>query len=76
MRIKFSNQTVKDLEARLQKAFKWQNVRLVCRLSALLEPGQQGRSVAQVVEKWGLSPATLYQWLCEFMVEGPKSLYY
>ena len=76
MRIKFSNQTVKALEARLQKAFKWQNVRLVRRLSALLEHGQQGRPVAQVVGKWGISPATLYQWLSEFMVEGLKSLYY
>lgn len=75
MRILFSNPTVKAIQARLQGAVKWNNSRLVRRISALLDYSQQ-MPVPAIAEKWAVSPATIYNWLKAFMLKGIDSLNY
>lgn len=85
IRIRFSRQTVKALQRRLQGAYEQDDVRLVRRISALLEHVVDGQPVAQVSARWGaqcrahcigISAATMYNWLREYMVKGLDSLVY
>jgi transposase len=74
IRIQASNATVKALQTRLQDAYRRDDVRLVRRISVLLELLTQTASVPVLCERWGLSPSCLYDWQKAFMVRGMDSL--
>src|SRR5882724_11311732 len=74
IRIQASHATVKALQARLQDAYRRDDVRLVRRISVLLELLTQTASVTVLCERWGLSPSCLYDWQKAFMLRGMDSL--
>jgi transposase len=74
IRIQVSNATVKALHTRLQDAYRRDDVRLVRRISVLLALLTQTASVTVLCERWGLSPACLYDWQKAFMLRGMDSL--
>ncbi len=76
MRIQFFGPTVKALQAKLALNVKHNNGRLIRRLGVLLALGQHGLRIDEVAEEWGLSQATVYNWLSQFALEGLNSLYY
>jgi transposase len=76
IRIQASHATVKALQARLQDAYRRDDVRLVWRISVLLELLTQTASVTVLCERWGLSPSCLYDWQKAFMLRGMDSLVY
>ncbi len=76
MRIQWTRLTVKALHKRLQQAYTAGDKRLVRRLSVLLAVGQHKAKVAEVAQQWQLSPAIVYQWLHDFVVERLASLPY
>jgi transposase len=76
IRIQASHATVKALQARLQDAYRRDDVRLVRRISVLLDLLTQTASVTVLCERWGLSPSCLYDWQKAFMVRGMDSLVY
>jgi len=76
IRIQASHATVKALQARLQDAYRRDDVRLVRRISVLLELLTQTASVMVLCERWGLSPSCLYDWQKAFMLRGMDSLVY
>jgi transposase len=76
VRIQFSRQTVKSLQARLCQAYQQGHVSQVRRISVLLELVVHPTPVAVVSERWGISPACIYEWLKAFMVDGVASVAY
>jgi len=76
IRIQARHATVKALQARLQDAYRRDDVRLVRRISVLLELLTQTASVTVLCERWGLSPSCLYDWQKAFMLRGMDSLIY
>jgi transposase len=80
LRIQWQRLTVKALQVRLHRAYARGDVRLVRRISVLLEVGQQvGQpqgSIAAVATKWGLSRDCVYKWLHAFLLERLDSLRY
>jgi transposase len=76
MRIQAGNATIKALHTRLQDAYRRDDVRLVRRISVLLDLLTQTASVAVLCERWGLSPSCLYDWQKAFMLHGMNSLPY
>ena len=76
IRIQASHATVKALQARLQDAYRRDDVRLVRRISVLLELLTQIASVTVLCERWGLSPSCLYDWQKAFILRGMDSLVY
>ena len=77
IRIQASHATVKALHTRLQDAYRRDDVRLVRRISVLLDLlCTQTASVAVLCERWGLSPSCLYDWQKAFMLRGMDSLIY
>lgn len=74
LRIQWTGLTVKALQKRLQQAYSAGDKRLVRRLSVLLAVGQYKAKVAEVAQQWSLSPAIVYQWLQDFLVERLASL--
>jgi transposase len=76
IRIQASHATVKALQGRLQDAYRRDDVRLVRRISVLLELLTQTASVMVLCERWGLSPSCLYDWQKAFMLRGMDSLVY
>lgn len=76
IRIQLSRQTVKALQVRLQQAYRQDDVRLVCRISTLLDHLVQGVPVSVLAERWGFSPSTFYEWLMALLVHGLASLVY
>jgi transposase len=76
MRIQLSNATVKALQTRLQDAYRRDDVRLVRRISVLLDLLTQQASVPVLCERWGLSPACLYAWQKALLLRGMDSLVY
>jgi len=75
MRIHFCGPTVKALQVRLQGAVKYNIGRLIRRISVLLDCSQQ-LPVPEIGAKWGISPATVYNWLNAFILAGVDGLYY
>ena len=57
LRIQLSPLTVKVLQQRLQQAYHTGDVRLVRRISVLLEVLQHRQPVADLAAQWGLSGA-------------------
>lgn len=76
MRIQASHTTVKALQCRLQDAYRRDDVRLVRRISGLLDLLTQQATVPVLCERWGLSPACLYAWQKAFILRGLDSLVY
>ena len=76
IRIQASHATVKALQARLQDAYRRDDVRLVRRTSVLIELLTQTATVPVLCERWGLSPSCLYDWQKAFLLRGMDSLAY
>ena len=74
LRIQASNATVKALQTRLQDASRRDKVRLVRRISVLLDLLTQTASVPVLCERWGLSPSCLSNWQKAFLWRGLDSL--
>ena len=76
IRIQPSRATVKDLQSRLQLAYRRDEVRLVRRITVLLDLLVSHVPVAVLCERWSLSPACLYAWQQAFLLHGLDSLVY
>ena len=76
IRITLSRPTVKAMHARLQQAYARGDVRLVRRISALLEHLVQGTEVNPLSQRWGFSISCFYVWLHALILEGLPSLVY
>ena len=76
LRIQLSRTTVKDLHSRLQHAYQRDDVRLVRRLTVLLDLLVHQVPMAVLCERWGLSPSCLYAWQQAFLLRGLDSLVY
>jgi transposase len=73
--IHFTRATVKKLMWHLQRAYATGSVRLVRRISALLDLGR-GDTVAHVAERHLVSRQVVYDWLKAFLLQGEDSLVY
>jgi transposase len=76
IRIQPSRATVKDLQKRLQLAYRRDDVRLVRRITVLLDLLVSHVPVAVLCERWSLSPACVYAWQKAFLLRGLDSLVY
>lgn len=76
LRIQLSRATVKDLHSRLQHAYQYDDVRLVRRITVLLDLRVHQVPVEVLSERWGLSPSCLYHWRQAFLLRGMDSLVY
>src|SRR5207249_5396977 len=76
IRIQLSHATVKDLHSRLQHAYRRDDVRLVRRTTVLIDLLVHHVPVAVLSERWGLSPACIYDWQKAFLLRGLDSLVY
>jgi transposase len=76
LRIQLSRTTVKDLHSRLQHAYQRDDVRLVRRITVLLDLLVHQVSMTVLCERWGLSPSCLYAWQRAFLLRGMDSLVY
>ena len=76
LRIQLSRTTVKDLQRRLQHAYQRDDVRLVRRITVLLDLLVHRVPMAVLCERWGLSPSCLYAWQQAFVLRGMDSLVY
>jgi transposase len=76
IRIQLSRATVKDLHSHLQHAYQRDDVRLVRRITVLIDLLVHQVSVALLGERWGLSPACIYGWQQAFLLRGLDSLVY
>src|SRR5262244_228973 len=76
IRIQLSRATVKELHSRLQHAYQHDDVRLVRRTTVLLDLLVHHVPMAVLCERWGLSPACLYDWQKAFLLHGLDSLVY
>ena len=74
-KLRFTPSTRERIEAKLRLAYASQNLRLVKRISALLQLGQ-GDTVAQVAETFGLGEQTVRDYLHAFLKRGLASLKY
>ncbi len=73
MRIHFCGPTVKALQAHLQWAVKWNKGSVLCRSGVLLDYSQH-IAIPDIAVKWKVSPATVYNWLKAFILNGVDSL--
>ena len=76
IRIQLSRATVNDLHKRLQHAYQRDDVRLVRRLTVLLDLLVQQVPMAVLCERWGLSLSCLYTWQKALLLRGMDSLVY
>src|SRR3989440_1702030 len=76
LRIQLSRATVKELHSRLQHAYQRDAVRLVRRITVLLDLLAHQVPVDVLSERWGLSPSCLYHWRQAFLLRGMDSLAY
>jgi transposase len=74
IRIQLSHATVKALHSRLQHAYQRDDVRLVRRITVLLDLLGHHVPMAVLCERWGLSPSGLYDWQKAFLRRGMDSL--
>lgn len=73
IRIRISNETVKDMIAMLQKSYKSGDTKMTRRILVLLDYSR-GDSPNEVASKHGIAISSLYQWLKKLAVEGLNSL--
>lgn len=76
LRITISRQTVKAMSKKLKIAYARGDIRLVRRISALVEVLDDGQEVSRVSEKWDVSVACVYEWINALILEGISSLKY
>jgi len=76
IRIQLSRATVKDLLRRLQHTYQRDDVRLVRRITVLIDLLVHHVPIAVLCERWGLSPSCLYDWQRAFLLRGMDSLVY
>ena len=76
IRIQLSHATVKALHSCLQHAYRKDEVRLVRRITVLIDLLVHQVPVAVLCERWGLSPSCLYAWQKAFVLRGMESLVY
>ena len=76
LRIQLSRTTVKELHSRLQHAYQRDDVRLVRRITVLLDLLGHQVSVEVLSARWRLSPSCLYHWRQAFLLWGMDSLVY
>jgi len=76
LRIQISATTVKALYARLQQAYRKDDVRLVRRTTVLIDLLVHHVPMAVLCERWGLSSSCLYDWQRTFLLHGVDSLNY
>lgn len=76
IRIQLSRPTVKAMQERLRYAYRIGDIRLVRRISALLEYLTLGTSIADLSERWGFSVSCFYIWLNGLLLQGVDSLVY
>ena len=74
LRIQISATTVKALHARLQQAYRKDDVRLVRRTTVLIDLLVHHVPMAVLCERWGLSSSCLYDWQRTFLLHGVDSL--
>ena len=76
IRIQLSHATVKELQSRLQHAYRRDDVRLVRRTTVLLDLLVHHVPVEVLCAQWGLSPACIAGWRQAFLLRGMDSLVY
>jgi transposase len=76
IKIQLSRATVKELHNRLQHAYQRDDVRLVRRITVLLDLLGHQVPVEVLSARWGLSPSGLYHWRQAFLLRGMESLVY
>jgi len=76
LRIQLSRATVKELHSRLQHAYQHDDVRLVRRITVLLDLLVHQVPVEVLSARWSLSPSCLYHWRQAFLLRGMDSLVY
>jgi transposase len=76
IRMQLSPATVKALQTRLQHAYQKDDMRLVRRITVLIDLLVHHLSVEVLHERWGMSPSTIYEWRKAFLVRGLDSLVY
>jgi transposase len=76
IRIQLSHATVKDLHNRLQHAYRRDEVRLVRRITVMIDLLVPHVPVAVLHERWGLSISCLYQWRQDVLLRGLDSWVY
>lgn len=76
IRIQLSHATVKALHSCLQHAYRTDDMRLVRRITVLIDLLVHQVPVAVLCERWGLSPSCLYNWQKAFVLRGMESLVY
>lgn len=76
IRIQLSRATVKALHSHLQDAYRKDDVRLVRRITVLIDLLVPQVPVAVLCVRWGLSAACLYAWQKAFLLRGLDSLVY
>ena len=76
IRIQLNRATVKDLHSRLRHAYQRDDVRLVRRITVLIDLLVHHMPMAVLCEHWGLSLSCLYDWQKAFLLRGMDSLGY
>ena len=76
IRIQLSQATVKALQSRLQHAYQKDDVRLVRRITVVIDLLVHHMPVEVLHERWGASPSTIYEWRKAFLLRGLDSLVY
>jgi transposase len=76
LRIQVSAATVKALHTRLQQAYLKDDVRLVRRITVVIDLLVHHVPVEVLHTRWGLSISCIYQWRQDFLLRGMDSLGY
>jgi transposase len=76
IRLQLSRATVKDLHSRLQHAYRRSDVRLVRRITVVIDLLVHHVPVEVLHERWALSISCIYQWRQDFLLRGLDSLVY
>jgi transposase len=76
IRIRLNRTTVKALHSHLQYAYRKDDVRLVRRLTVLIDLLVHQVPMAVLCERWGLSLSCLYDWQKAFLLRGMDSVVY
>lgn len=75
IKIRFTQATMTVLIEALHRAYATGNLRLVKRISALLDVAKD-EAIPDIAEKYGVARQTVYRWIAEFLLEGTDSLKY
>jgi hypothetical protein len=76
IRIQLRQASVKALQTRLQHADQKDDVRLVRRMTVLIDLFVHGVPVDTLHQRWRVSPSTIYEWRNAFLLRGLDSLVY